>query len=107
MFESFDDDIKRNMDAFHAPQSTADDIFTVDFEDPKVLRLRMDWRFQENLTFRGGDRMAGRNNKPDNDGSASNPSRLDQFGDQLGSRNEEEFRSAVEEACESDEDKEQ
>ncbi|WP_219640977.1 hypothetical protein [Cohnella sp. CFH 77786] len=25
--------------------------------------------------------MTGRNNKPDNDGPASSPSRLDQFGD--------------------------
>ncbi|NIK79992.1 hypothetical protein FHS15_005176 [Paenibacillus castaneae] len=27
--------------------------------------------------------MTGRNNKPDNDGPASSPSRLDQFGDKL------------------------
>jgi len=27
--------------------------------------------------------MTGRNNKPDNDGSAASPSRLDQFGDKL------------------------
>ncbi|MDF2962696.1 MAG: hypothetical protein K0S39_4431 [Paenibacillus sp.] len=27
--------------------------------------------------------MTGRNNKPDNNGPASNPSRLDQFGDKL------------------------
>lgn len=27
--------------------------------------------------------MAGRNNKPDNNGPASNPSRLDQFGDKM------------------------
>ncbi|SFL12967.1 hypothetical protein SAMN03159341_103385 [Paenibacillus sp. 1_12] len=39
--------------------------------------------------------MTGRNNKPDNDGSVSNPSRLDQFGDKLSSENEDEFRSAV------------
>ncbi|MBP1996960.1 hypothetical protein [Paenibacillus eucommiae] len=39
--------------------------------------------------------MAGRNNKPDNDGPASNPGRLDQFGDKLSSQNEEEFRSAI------------
>lgn len=39
--------------------------------------------------------MTGRNNKPDNDGPASNPSRLDQFGDKLSSSNEEEFLSAV------------
>ncbi|WP_274520393.1 hypothetical protein [Paenibacillus beijingensis] len=27
--------------------------------------------------------MSGRNNKPDNDGPAAAPSRLDQFGDKL------------------------
>jgi len=27
--------------------------------------------------------MSGRNNKPDNDGPAASPSRLDQFGDKL------------------------
>jgi hypothetical protein len=27
--------------------------------------------------------MTGRNNKPDNDGPASSPDRLDQFGDKL------------------------
>ncbi|MBP1156908.1 MULTISPECIES: hypothetical protein [unclassified Paenibacillus] len=27
--------------------------------------------------------MSGRNSKPDNDGPASSPSRLDQFGDKL------------------------
>lgn len=27
--------------------------------------------------------MAGRNNKPDNNGPAASPSRLDQFGDKL------------------------
>ncbi|WP_239633497.1 hypothetical protein [Paenibacillus sp. H1-7] len=27
--------------------------------------------------------MSGRNNKPDNNGPASSPSRLDQFGDKL------------------------
>ncbi|WP_193394492.1 hypothetical protein [Paenibacillus sp. A3] len=27
--------------------------------------------------------MTGRNNKPDNDGPASQPGRLDQFGDKL------------------------
>jgi len=31
----------------------------------------------------GGDLMTGRNNKPDNTGPASHPSRLDQFGDKL------------------------
>jgi hypothetical protein len=59
--------------------------------------------------------MTGRNNKPDNDGPASSPGRLDQFGDKLASENEDEFRSAAEhlsesnqvsgsgQACESDE----
>ncbi|WP_424765524.1 hypothetical protein [Paenibacillus sp. sgz302251] len=32
--------------------------------------------------------MSGRNNKPDNDGPASNPSRLDQFGDKLAENTE-------------------
>lgn len=32
--------------------------------------------------------MTGRNNKPDNDGPAASPSRLDQFGDKQ-SRNDE------------------
>ncbi|MBD2871122.1 hypothetical protein [Paenibacillus arenilitoris] len=27
--------------------------------------------------------MTGRNNKPDNDGPAASPSRLDQFGDKM------------------------
>ncbi|MFF2482488.1 hypothetical protein [Paenibacillus sp. NPDC058071] len=27
--------------------------------------------------------MAGRNNKPDNDGPSASPSRLDQYGDKL------------------------
>lgn len=47
--------------------------------------------------------MTGRNNKPKNDGSASNPSRLDQFGDTMASNNFEEFQNAVdqaEQACE-------
>lgn len=43
--------------------------------------------------------MTGRNNEPRKDGVASNPARLDQFGDKLASENEEEFRSAAEEAC--------
>lgn len=43
--------------------------------------------------------MTGRNNEPRSDGVASKPARLDQFGDKLASENEEEFRSAVEEAC--------
>lgn len=43
--------------------------------------------------------MAGRNNRPENGGPAGHPGRLDQFGDKLGSRNEEEFRSAAAEAC--------
>ncbi|MFF2092836.1 hypothetical protein [Paenibacillus sp. NPDC058174] len=46
--------------------------------------------------------MSGRNNKPDNDGPASSPDRLDQFGDKLAQRNEEEFQSAAEEVCETD-----
>jgi hypothetical protein len=44
--------------------------------------------------------MTGRNSKPDNDGPASNPSKLDQFGDKLASQNEEEFQSAAEQTCE-------
>lgn len=44
--------------------------------------------------------MAGRNNKPDNDGPAAQPSRLDQQGDLLASRNEEEFQNAADQACE-------
>ena len=54
--------------------------------------------------------MTGRNNKPDNDGPASSPSRLDQFGDKLSSSNEEEFQSAVdlgaglEQECEDEEE---
>jgi hypothetical protein len=44
--------------------------------------------------------LTGRNSKPDNDGPASKPGRLDQFGDKLSSHNEEEFSSAVEQACE-------
>jgi hypothetical protein len=48
--------------------------------------------------------MTGRNNKPDNDGPASNPARLDQYGDTLSSQNEEEFRTAAEQACEPAED---
>lgn len=43
--------------------------------------------------------MSGRNNKPDNDGPASKPGSLDQFGDKLGSSNEEEFQSAFDAAC--------
>lgn len=48
--------------------------------------------------------MKGRKNKPDNDGPASNPARLDQFGDTLASHNEEEFRDAVLQECEFAED---
>ncbi|WP_181907289.1 hypothetical protein [Cohnella lupini] len=44
--------------------------------------------------------MTGRNNKPDNDGPASSPSQLDQFGSKLASDNEEEFEAAAEQACE-------
>ncbi|MDI4650046.1 hypothetical protein [Cohnella hashimotonis] len=43
--------------------------------------------------------MTGRNNKPDNDGPAGHPGRLDQFGDKLGSRNDEEFRQAADQNC--------
>jgi hypothetical protein len=46
--------------------------------------------------------MSGRNNKPDNDGPASNPSRLDQFGDTLASHNDEEFSDALEQVCETE-----
>ncbi|MCC3376112.1 hypothetical protein [Cohnella sp. REN36] len=42
--------------------------------------------------------MTGRNNKPDNDGPASSPERLDQYGDKLGSANDAEFESAAEQA---------
>ncbi|MFC4597587.1 hypothetical protein [Cohnella hongkongensis] len=48
--------------------------------------------------------MAGRNNKPDNDGPASSPSQLGQFGSKLASDNKEEFQSALEQACESSEE---
>jgi hypothetical protein len=44
--------------------------------------------------------LTGRNSKPDNDGPASEPSQLYQFGDKLSSHNEEEFSSAVEQDCE-------
>jgi len=50
--------------------------------------------------------MTGRNNKPDNDGPASNPARLDQFGDTLASQNEEEFLDATVQECEPAEDSE-
>ncbi|CAI6081521.1 hypothetical protein [Cohnella sp. JJ-181] len=43
--------------------------------------------------------MSGRNNKPENGGPAGHPGRLDQFGDKLGSRNEEEFQAAADAAC--------
>ncbi|MCZ8512770.1 hypothetical protein O9H85_10155 [Paenibacillus filicis] len=43
--------------------------------------------------------MTGRNNKPDNDGPASSPGRLDQFGDKLA---EETVSNDVSEACDSD-----
>jgi hypothetical protein len=49
--------------------------------------------------------MTGRNNKPDNDGPASNPARLDQFGESLASLNEEEFHTASEQECEPVKDK--
>jgi len=44
--------------------------------------------------------LAGRNNKPDNDGPASSPSQLGQFGSKLAEDNEGEFQAAVEQACE-------
>ncbi|CAN7758607.1 hypothetical protein LJR153_006983 [Paenibacillus sp. LjRoot153] len=43
--------------------------------------------------------MSGRNNKPDNDGPAGKPGRLDQYGDKLGSSNEAEFEAAANQAC--------
>jgi hypothetical protein len=46
--------------------------------------------------------MTGRNNKPDNDGPASNPARLDQFGEAL--TNEDEFCTSAEQECEPVED---
>ncbi|MNG21762.1 hypothetical protein D3C84_1061650 [compost metagenome] len=46
-----------------------------------------------------GDHVSGRNNKPDNDGPAGKPGRLDQYGDKLGSSNEEEFEAAANQAC--------
>lgn len=51
--------------------------------------------------------MTGRNNKPENNGPASSPSRLDQYGDKLGSENKEEFLSAAEENCRDQDDEEQ
>ncbi|GAB2697970.1 hypothetical protein ACFQWB_04910 [Paenibacillus thermoaerophilus] len=49
--------------------------------------------------------MAGRNNKPDNDGPSSSPDRLDQYGDKLTSRNDEEFQAeAIDAACGSDDE---
>ncbi|WP_202113232.1 hypothetical protein [Paenibacillus sp. MMS18-CY102] len=42
--------------------------------------------------------MAGRNNRPDNDGPAGKPGRLDQYGAKLGSSNEEEFEEAFQQA---------
>ncbi|MFC5470696.1 hypothetical protein ACFPPD_18570 [Cohnella suwonensis] len=49
--------------------------------------------------------MTGRNNKPDNDGPAASPGRLDQFGSKLAEDNEEEYSSALdqaERACEAE-----
>ncbi|MDG0794332.1 hypothetical protein OMP38_28475 [Cohnella ginsengisoli] len=43
--------------------------------------------------------MSGRNNRPENGGPAGHPGRLDQFGDKLGTRNDDEFRSAADKAC--------
>ncbi|WP_256758940.1 hypothetical protein [Cohnella sp. WQ 127256] len=44
--------------------------------------------------------MAGRNNKPDNDGPASSPSQLGQFGSKLAEDNEDEFQAALAQECE-------
>ena len=44
--------------------------------------------------------MTGRNSKPDNDGPASSPSQLGQFGSKLAEDNDEEFQAAAEQACE-------
>ncbi|WP_259617505.1 MULTISPECIES: hypothetical protein [Paenibacillus] len=43
--------------------------------------------------------MAGRNNKPDNTGPASQPSRLDQFGDKLAEPAKQPKKGA---ACDSE-----
>lgn len=48
--------------------------------------------------------MSGRNSKPASRGPAGHPGRLDQFGDKLGSRNDEEFNAAAGRSC-STEDK--
>ncbi|MDQ1910370.1 hypothetical protein RAC89_07655 [Paenibacillus sp. GD4] len=44
--------------------------------------------------------MSGRNNKPKNDGPASEPSRLDQFGDKLA---EDTVSASQAEACDNNE----
>ena len=41
-----------------------------------------------------GDQVTGRNSKPDNDGPAGKPGRLDQYGAKFGSSKEEEFEEA-------------
>jgi hypothetical protein len=43
----------------------------------------MIWAGDEHFTDSEVTTMTGRNNKPDNDGPAAAPSRLDQFGDKL------------------------
>lgn len=50
--------------------------------------------------------MSGRNVKPDNDGPASAPSRLDQFGDKLAAEGDR-YEDAVIEVCEDAEDTEE
>lgn len=63
------------------------------------MRMPRQRVWQQPLKLRG-DYVGGRNNKPDNDGPAGKPGRLDQYGDKMGSSNEAEFEAAVEQACE-------
>ncbi|WP_442601704.1 hypothetical protein [Paenibacillus sp. KN14-4R] len=49
--------------------------------------------------------MTGRNSKPDNDGPASNPSRLDQFGDHMAD-GQPQPKSAVDACGANEEDQE-
>ena len=46
-------------------------------------------------TTDGGDQMSGRNNRPDNDGSAASPSRLDQFGEKDQQQEKQELKERV------------
>ncbi|MEK0313464.1 hypothetical protein [Cohnella sp. 56] len=55
-------------------------------------------------THEGVLQMSGRNSKPASRGPAGHPGRLDQFGDKLGSRNDEELNAAADRTC-STEDK--